>query len=106
MVLGSTDSMQRPAERRRCSVSDLQHQSRMFIEDVYGTGPRTVGHPSHDDRPRTPKDMIGDIAWRYLSIVDSDDLNPRTPVSFIVGDLEAALHAAFHAGRLFAKENP
>ena len=87
-------------------MSDLQHQSRMFIEDVYGTGPRTVGHPSHDDRPRTPKDMIGDIAWRYLSIVDSDDLNPRTPVSFIVGDLEAALHAAFHAGRLFAKENP
>jgi len=93
-------------QRRRCSVSDLQHQSRMFIEDVYGTGPRTVGHPSHDDRPRTPKEMIGDIAWRYLSIVDSDDLNPRTPVSFIVGDLEAALHAAFHAGRLYAKENP
>ena len=87
-------------------MNDLQHQSRLFIEDIYGKGPRTVGHPSFDERPRTPKQVLSDIAWTYLSIVDSEDLDPRSPVSFIVGDLDAALHAAFHAGRSFAKENP
>ena len=88
-------------------MNDLQHQSRMFIQDIYGNGPRTVGHPSHDERPRTPKQMLGDIAWTYLSIVDSEDVDPRSPVlGVLVGDIDAALHAAFHAGRLFAKENP
>jgi hypothetical protein len=66
---------------------------------------RPTGHPSSDDRPRTPKQVIGDIAWSYLSIVDSEDLPPDKKVSVCVGDLDAALHAAFHAGRKYVEGN-
>jgi len=92
--------------------SDIDRQVRTFADelvgqfkDIYRRPYRPTGHPSHDDRPRSPKQIIGDIAWSYLSIVDADDLPPQKKVTVAVGDIDAALHAAFHAGRNYAEGN-
>jgi hypothetical protein len=95
-------------------MTDINRQVRTFADELVGqfkdiyksTKPyRPTGHPSSDDRPRTPKELIGDIAWSYLSIIDSEDLQPDKKVTVCVGDLDAALHAAFHAGRKYAETN-
>lgn len=94
--------------------SDITRQVRTFADELVGqvgdiyrrTRPyRPTGHPSHDDRPRSPKQMLGDIAWSYCGIIDADDVPPSKKVTVCVGDLDAALHAAFHAGRNYAEVN-
>jgi hypothetical protein len=75
------------------------------IRDIYTRPYRPTGHPSHDERARTPKELIGDIAWSYCGIIDSEDVPPETRVTLCVGDLDAALHAAFHAGCKYAESN-
>jgi hypothetical protein len=93
---------------------DINRQVRTFADELVGqfkdiyksTKPyRPTGHPSSDERARTPKQLLGDIAWSYLSIIDSEDLPPDKKVTVCVGDLDAALHAAFHAGRKYAEGN-
>jgi hypothetical protein len=93
-------------------MTDINRQVRTFADelvgqfkDIYTRPYRPTGHPSSDERARTPKQLLGDIAWSYCGIIDSEDLPPDKKVTVCVGDLDAALHAAFHAGRKYAEGN-
>jgi hypothetical protein len=93
-------------------MTDINRQVRTFadelvgqVKDIYTRPYRPTGHPSSDERARTPKQIIGDIAWSYCGIIDSEDLPPDKKITVCVGDIDAALHAAFHAGRKYAEGN-